>query len=99
MSARLSVRKLMRLLKRARKAYDEGRDTIHLKPDDLLSILNHLRSLHWTLRDVQLTLLRMEHSMNGDEMTGAADECLAFIEDAVGDVQTLFEDISEIEED
>jgi len=99
MSARLSVRKLMRLLERTRKAYDEGKELVHLKPDELLGILKHLRSLHWTLRDVQLTLLRIEHSMDGDEMAGAADECLAFIEDAVGDVQTLFEDISEIEED
>lgn len=99
MSARLSVRKLKRLLERTRKAYDEGKELVYLKPDELLSILKHLRSLHWALRDVQLTLLRMEHSMDADEMVGAADDCLAFIEDAVGDVQTLFEDISEIEED
>lgn len=99
MPSRLSVRKLMKLLERTKKAYDDGKDSITLKPKDFLDILRHLRNVHWTLRDVQLTLLRIEHSMNEEDMIGAADECLAFIEDTMGEVQTLFEDISEIEED
>lgn len=95
MSSRLSVQKLRRLLVKAQHDLEIGRDFISLRTADLLEILRYLHTIHWTLRDVQILLLHAEHTLKPEKDIQAS---LLRIEEDLGPVETLFDDVSEAED-
>lgn len=97
MSDRLSLQKCDQILARALKAHESGKKALKLSTKELIALLKYIRSLHTTMRDVQLDLLQGSFQNDLEALQSAADASLDRIEKQLGPIKTLFEDISEVE--